>query len=440
MAYYLFAIVLGILPQVVLPFSPFAVWHHPAGSVKHSWVDGNKCNAMVLAQSSNPLDEMSEERKSNLFQFLLRDLEIEGVPLLGCDADQPPTLQAALWTTMAELSEQPGEQKACLVLENIPVDALRVFVDDFIILKTQQRLMDQLPELSRFSISLVGKGVGPAILIEAAEWTPEQKQKYDNIRNASPLPNELTWQAAMKSFVARMIAGKEVCPFTSNNSMAPSGLENRGILSGPIGYRLVGTPNACDIMSAFWNCMCELLAVPEDQLSATIMCLPPIPEGADTKAAHDRFSVVAELISRNLFLYRGEDVLDLWHMHPLYDRDLVFPVDKPQHGHLPPTSWLRAMLRTVGRTEEANALTDEQLKLQNYQRRSPLPAVVIKRVSQLDAASTPENAMIQLDVGEGRLEIASGLGVYSRNVLGMAMEGESSLKAALAAEIEITKQ
>lgn len=435
MPHYLFAIIVGILPRLVLGFSPFPVWQHA-----RSWTDGNKCNSVVLAQSSNPLDEMSEERKANLFQFLLRDLEIEGVPLLGCDADQPPTLQAALWTTMAELSEQTGEQKACLVLENIPVDALRVFVDDFIILKTQQRLMDHLPELSRFSISLVGKGVGPAILIEATEWTLEQKQKYDTIRNASPVPKELTWQAAMKSFVARMIASKEVCPYTTNNGMAPSGLETRGILAGPIGYRLVGTPNVCDIMSAFWNCMCELLATPEDQLSATIMCLPPVPDGADPKPAHDRFSVVAELISRNLFLYRGEDVLDLWHLHPFYDRDLVFPVDKPQHGHLPPTSWLRAMLRVMGRAEEANALTDEQLKLQNYQRRSPLPAVVIKRVSQLDAASTPENDMTQLDLGDGRVVIASGLGVYSRNVILMAMEGDSSLNAALVAEIDLAKQ
>ena len=141
-----------------------------------------------MSEIPDALREMSEERKANLFQFLLRDLEVEGVPLLGCDADQPPSLQGAIWSTMAQLSETEGEEKACLVFENIPVDALRVFVDDFILLKLQPRLMEQLPELARFSLSLVGKGVGPAIVVECAKWTDVDKQKYIAIRNESPEP------------------------------------------------------------------------------------------------------------------------------------------------------------------------------------------------------------------------------------------------------------
>jgi hypothetical protein len=392
-----------------------------------------------MSEIQDPLKDMSEERKANLFQFLLRDFEVEGVPLLGCDADEPPSLQAALWSTMAQLSEGEGDEKACLVLENIPVDALRIFVDDFILLKLQPRLMEQLPELARFSISLVGKGVGPALLVECAAWTERDKQQYGTIRNSSPDPNEWAWQAAMKTFVSRMIAGNEVCPHMNDNGTGPWGLEAQGIMPGPIVYRLVGTPNVCDVMSAFWSCMCELLSVPADQLTATVMCLPPVPEGMDRRIAHNRFSAVAELISRHLFLYRGEDVCDLWHMHPYYDRDLVLPVDKPQHGHLPPTSWLRPMLRAASYTNEAETITDEQLRLQNYQRRSPLPAVVIKRVSQLEAAATPQNAMVQLDVGDGRIEMASGLGTYSQNTIRMAMQGEEALYAALASEVDMTK-
>ena len=395
--------------------------------------------SLAMSEIPDALRDMTEERKANLFQFLLRDLEVEGVPLLGCDADQPPSLQGAIWSTLAQLSETEGEEKACLVFENIPVDALRVFVDDFILLKLQPRLMEQLPELARFSLSLVGKGVGPAIIVECAEWTDADKQKYISICNDSPEPNEWAWQAAMKTFVSRMIIGTQVCPHMKDNSLGPSGLESQGIIPGPIAYRLVGTPNACDIMSAFWNCMCELLSVPADQLSSTVMCLPPVPVGMDSTAAHNRFSAVAELISRHLFLYRGEEELDLWHMHPYYDRDLVHPVYKPQHGHLPPTSWLRAMLRAASYTDEADAVTDEQLKLHNYQRRSPLPAVVIKRVSQVEAAATPENAMVQLDVANGTIEMASGIGTYARNTIRMAMEGEEALHAALASEVAMTR-
>jgi hypothetical protein len=285
----------------------------------------------------------------------------------------------------------------------------------------------------------VGKGVGPAIVVECAEWTEYDKQQYMAIRNLSPEPNEWAWQAAMKTFVSRMIAGNEICPHVKDNAMGPSGLESQGIMAGPIAYRLVGTPNVCDVMTAFWTCMCELLSVPPDQVTSTVMCLPPVPEGMDPMIAHNRFSAVAELISRHLCLYRGEDVLDLWHLHPYYDRDLVHPVDKPQHGHLPPTSWLRAMLRAASYTNEADEITEEHLKLQNYQRRSPLPAVVIKRVSQVEAAATAENAMVQLDLGNGRIEMASGLGTYSRNTIRMVMQGEEALQAALASEVAMTR-
>ena len=49
------------------------------------------------------------------------------------------------------------------------MEALRAFVDDFMILRTQQpRLMEKLPELERINLSLLGKGVGPAILIDVA--------------------------------------------------------------------------------------------------------------------------------------------------------------------------------------------------------------------------------------------------------------------------------
>ena len=68
------------------------------------------------------------------------------------------TLNAALWTTMAEISEQDDNNKVCLVLEKIPVSALLAFAEDFTVLKTQGRLMQYLPELERFSVSVLGKG------------------------------------------------------------------------------------------------------------------------------------------------------------------------------------------------------------------------------------------------------------------------------------------
>jgi hypothetical protein len=146
--------------------------------------------------SSKPL--LTDERKANLFQFLLRDLQVEGVPLLGIDADQVQTLQAAIWTTMAGLlasavtggdeqeeressssallapspsndepkqsaettesptTTEPQQQpqssssvsKVCLVFEDIPVEALTAFVQDFQTLQNDVLLrQNTLPEM-----------------------------------------------------------------------------------------------------------------------------------------------------------------------------------------------------------------------------------------------------------------------------------------------------
>jgi hypothetical protein len=125
------------------------------------------------------------------------------------------------------------------------------------------------------------------------------------------------------------------------------------------------------------------------------------------------------------------------YMHPSYDRNLIHPQDKPAHGHLPPTSWLGPMLRLNGNVE-ADGLSNEEKDLQNYQRRSPLPALIIKRKTQLDAAVSPESGLVSLDLGDGSIEMASGVPIYARNAIRLAAEGKDALQAALYAEIATT--
>jgi hypothetical protein len=375
-----------------------------------------------------PVADLSEDRQATLFQFLLRDLQVEGVPLLGVDADQVHTMQAALWTTLAELSEQDDEQKACLIFEDIPMAALRTFVDDFMVLKSQARLMKYLPELERFTLSLLGKGVGPAILIEAA--APPESQKADTTDM-----DENKCTAAMKMFVDRVVAGMNVCPYTKNNQVAPEGLQDAGFPAAPIGYRVCASTEVCHVLSAFWNAVCELLATPTDQLSVTMLAL----SATGTTDSDARFAAVAELLSRSLCLYRGDDVLELLHFHPAYDRDLIHPADQPAHGHLPPTSWLRPMLAQNGSTQEASELPDQDLKVSNYQRRSPVPAVCIKRVELIDAGTDADSGIVDLVLDDKTVVQASGVPTYARNVLRLAEVGADALQEALDAEIAITK-
>lgn len=358
----------------------------------------------TLQFSSSPVDELSSERKAVVFQALLRDLQIEGAPLLDCDADQVHTLQAAMWTTMAELYDQPDQGKACLVLENIPMGALQMWVDDFLILKTQLDQLQFLPELQRMSVSLVGKGVGPAILLEVSKGdSPSTSIGY----------NEYACSAAMKVFVDRIVVG--------NGDSNSIGLGDEGS-AAPIEYRFGASSNAFATLATFWNCVCEMLS---SEKAGTI-CLQ-IPEYSSNL---ERFYAVTALMGRTLCLYQGDSVLSLVHFHPQYDRSVVTPLDKPAFGHLPPMSWMKPMLKAFGLI---NQFDQEKLSLGNYQRKSPIAAVNIVRNSLLSDPS-----IVEIELNNGVKTQASGLEVYCVNAVKLATIGKDYLQNAHDEEVLIS--
>lgn len=371
------------------------------------------------------------------FQTLLNELQAEGVPLLGCDANQVNTFSAALWTTLSEMSEEDKGQKACLVLEKIPVGALTAFTEDFSILKMQDRLMHYLPELRRVSVSLVGKGVGPALVLETTERTPEEIEEVASRKAlAEGRTNEEPCVQSLRNFVQRMVIGLEACPYTKEVDLSATGLEAKGVTPGPVAYRFSDSTDLCGALASFWTCICELSSYPEEKLSTTVLSLPGIGAGVD-KAAHNRFAAVVEVISRNLCLYRGDDVFGLVHFHPAYDRSVIYPDDKAAYGHLPPREWLRPMLNHLNFKTQATEMTDEELSMSDYQRRSPFTAINILRASQLDAASGAKS-IVDLDLGEERTEKASGLSTYCRNAMKLAGVGEESLQKQLDEEIQLS--
>ncbi len=152
---------------------------------------------------------------------------------------------------MAELSENDEESKVCLVMESIPVGALKAFEEDFTILKTQGRLMAYLPELKRISVSLIGKGVGPAFVIETTARTEDEIEERKG--RSSTNYDEEKCTAALKSFIDRVVVGEEACPYTKNIELAATGLEARGITPGPVAYRFNESSDACAVVGAFWT-------------------------------------------------------------------------------------------------------------------------------------------------------------------------------------------
>ena len=360
--------------------------------------------------TSNPVDELSDERKANLFQFLLRDLQVEGIPLLAVDADQVDTLQAAMFTTLAELCDQPGANKACMVFEDLSVDALRTFVDDFMLVKSEERLISILPELERVNVSLVGKGVGPAILIDVGNVTAENHAATLHVVEV-PEPQV---SAAVKAFFGRMAEKTDPHPYQMKGT--------------PTSFKLCRRSDAAHILSSFWNCLCELRATDEDALGTSVLMLPGIHE-------HERFTATSELLSRSLCLFQGDNKFDLVHFFPEYDRSKVYPADQPTLGHIPPISWLPSMLRSSNKDDDdpsINQLSEEDWTLTNYQRRSPVTAVAIKRVSLMK-----DNEATQLTLDNGEKVSARGVYSYAKNAEFLAAEGKAALDVALAKEKSI---
>jgi hypothetical protein len=406
----------------------------------HSFIPANyrllKRTALFETKEAevDPFEGMSDERKENLFQALLRDLQIEGTPVLGCDANAVHTMSAALWTTMAEVSENDEESKVCLVMESIPLGALKAFVEDFTVLKTQDRLMVGLKELKRLSVSLVGKGVGPALIIESTKRTEEE------VAEKAARTHEFDEQkciAALQSFIDRIVVNEEACPYTKNINLSATGLEKKGITPGPVAYRFNASSDACAAVGMFWNCVCELLSKPQEEISTTMLSLPGIGNGTSPQALA-RFAAVVELISRNLCLFRGDDVFGLVHFHPAYDRAAIHPIEKPAYGHLPPRKWLRPMLKMNGNIKESENLSEDDIALSDYQRKAPLTAINILRVNQLNAAAGAKS-IVDLEVSDGVFEKASGITTYSRNAIRLAKAGKEALEAGLQADLAMLK-
>ena len=375
---------------------------------------------------------MSDEEKANMFQVMLRDLQIEGTPLLDCDADQVHTLQTALWTTMAELCDQDDAQKVCLVLSSIPIAALQSFVNDFFLLKMQNvEQMKDLPELDRLTASVLGKGVGPAIVLEVSAKNTNDKSSSNSDNDAaaaagdaaaylpSKVYNEFACAAAHKGFVERVVRGSS----PSGNSAATIGLGDEGLGPGDAVYRFTNQHSVCNIMAFFWNCVCEVLVAPETDVPNMVLQLPAIEK-------HARFAAITHLLSRSLCLYQGDAVLSLVHFHPEYQRDEIDPADKPAFGHLPPTGWVQPMMRAAGMDD--SVLTESNKDLLNYQHRAPVCAVHILRNNLL---GDPKVVDIVLD--DGTAVQASGLETYATNAEQLVGIGDGPLREALTQEVNM---
>ena len=454
------ATILLQLLVVVQAFSPLSIptRYHAATNKKISWTDASTINSQSLALTATtaPTTEQTfgasdgEDPKS--YSDILQNLQQQGFQLMGIDATDVTAFLAAVWQILADMSASDEAQSIGLIFENtnIPVSALASLEQDWAALQQEQdgRLMPHLPEVARLNVRVARGTVQPndrtqltdpvngkpTLLLEARARTDAEKEERESRQIFETVFTEEKTTAAMQHFVTRLVQQNSpgaTCPYTASATVSGVGLEARGVQPGPVGYRYDGTSDAVQAVSAFWACVQECLATKDEDLATILLSLPAIGPGMD---GHDRFAAVVELISRNLCLFRGDGVFGLVHFHPGYKRDTIHPVDKPAYGHLPPTSWLRPMLRHNNHVKEAESMTEEDLACSDYQRRAPCTMINILRASQLDAAAGPKS-IVDLQIDPTRTEKASGIVTYTRNAIRLASLGENTLRDALEEEM-----
>jgi len=428
-----------------------------------------------------PADEEAEKKeeaeRQNLFQVLLRDLEIEGVPLLGiAGVMDTNTVQAALWTVASQLSENTVASKACLIFEDFlagaasetNTDTTEATTNGMAQLKalvatyTQDVLTNEatttatlLPELQRFTVDLVGKGLGPALTVATVNRTQTDHVEYTErrIQHQQHGDEILHWEPAIQAFLQRF--GKELLQQDGEDTTTPTTTTNPNIA-----YTYVESSDICDLMAGYWNCICELLVTEEDQtqqqgVNTIVLAYPPPPQAtitrrraADSSAVvseeqqrqhehdqhyyHERFVAITALLnvmntlvvvtpskrsnSHTNSTETPRSVLppfELIHLHPLYDRSKMTRTSTsgtkeedgriPDNGHLPAFEVLQAAFAT-----EAVVAAEAELAVLNYQRRSPVPAVIIQRRKPTTTTMSPVREswqrLLAIDGGESTLQ------------------------------------
>ena len=211
-----------------------------------------------------------------------------------------------------------------------------------------------------------------------------------------------------------------VCPFTASADLAGTSLGAARVPPGAVLWpvcaaRGCGAAATVAVVAAFWRATCELLSSAPEEASSTLL--------AATHYAtedHGAFLNAADVMVRNLKLVQGDDAVALVFFHPLYDRDDAAIVqDRPSHGHLPPSDWLRGYLRLTHSEAEVDSVSDEQLRNANYQRRAPTFLINLLRADQVAAAEAVVPSSV-IEPSPGRRVRVTGARVYATNTWRLA--------------------
>jgi hypothetical protein len=325
----------------------------------------------------DPVGKLSIGRRQELFQFLLRDLQVEGVPLLSVDisANNLLALQAAIWTTFVELREiqvsspdyilnstatESNTRKVCLVLEDFPISVLQSFARTFKQIQEEFKQHDTLSDLAKLKISLVGKGVGPGLILEIIN-NPEEAARDDQGKEAQLINLQLVadkCKEATNAFMDRI----------GNIILCDHSMENE---EHDTHYRFSPGNDLTQILSLFWNCACELTLYQNSNKDVHSLLMIHNPWN---RLPFQQFVSLTQILSRwfHWVENNGEqnslpNAITLTYFHPQYQRlEITHSLSDNNADHT-----------SIGHLSSSDLSNTDFNEIALYQRRSPVPVVAL---------------------------------------------------------------
>jgi len=206
-----------------------------------------------------------------------------------------------------------------------------------------------------------------------------------------------------QKWVDKMMADLALCPFTQSASKS-------GIPLGPVRYHVDRVQSFEDAYMVYWNEVCRIEAVPQDEISTTLQILPEF-----CMDSCEMFEQWADTLTGTLETFGIEELLQLIFFHPTWTfRD----------------GWDRG---------------DGEGMAANYARRSPWPMVNILRTKQVRVAQRgiptglvyQQNEKTLSEIGTDKLEEMLRLRDWSE-VSGMKVDRKDMEALRVANDLQVT--
>ena len=178
---------------------------------------------------------------------------------------------------------------------------------------------------------------------------------------------------AMRKWVADVLVGMRICPFTESPDVAAVGIA--GVPSAAVLWKVSGANGRAAALAEFWRVARDLATASNEELSAAMLVLPAYDED------YARFYTLGRLVEGALVASGGFQEIQAVVFHPTYTTP-----QRLEYGHHHPASLMREEYeRAYGRDALKPSVATAQ-KAADFSRRTPHACINLLRSDQVQSA------------------------------------------------------